>query len=80
MDSQQDILYSTWNSAECYVATWMGQGVDGECIHAYVWLSPLAVHLKVPQHCQLHPNIKSKAQGLKKRKESYQGKKVHLSN
>ena len=25
MDNQQDILYSTWNSAECYVATWMGQ-------------------------------------------------------
>jgi len=25
MDNQQDLLYSTWNSAQCYVAAWMGE-------------------------------------------------------
>ena len=29
----------------------IGGGVGGEWIHVYVWLSPLAVHLKLPQHC-----------------------------
>ena len=24
---------------------------EGERIHVYVWLSPFAVHLKLPQHC-----------------------------
>ena len=24
-----------------------------EWIHAYAWLSPFAVHLKLPQHCKL---------------------------
>ena len=31
-----------------------GWGVAGEWIHVYdvyVWLNPLPVHLKVPQHC-----------------------------
>ena len=27
-----------------------GKGVGGEWIHVYVWLSPLAVHLKTAQH------------------------------
>ena len=43
------VLYSTWNSAQCYVAAWMVGGGAG--IHVYVWLSPFAVHLKVSQHC-----------------------------
>ena len=30
MDNQQNLLYSTWNSAQCYVAAWMGVGVGGE--------------------------------------------------
>ena len=30
-----------------------GRGVGGEWIHAYVWLSPFAVHLKLSQHWQL---------------------------
>ena len=49
------LLYSTGNSAQCYVAAWiggelggdlMGGELGGEWIHVYVWLSPLAVHLK----------------------------------
>ena len=33
-DNQQDLLYSTGNSAQCYVAAWMGGefGEDGTCI------------------------------------------------
>ena len=32
MDNQQ-VLYSTWNSAQCYAAAWMGREFGGECIH-----------------------------------------------
>ena len=38
--TNQDLLYSTWNSAQCYVAAWMGGEFGGEWIHMYVWLSP----------------------------------------
>ena len=30
---------------------WMGEGLGGEWIHVYVWLSPFAVHIKLTQHC-----------------------------
>ena len=30
-----------------------GGGGRGEWIHVYIWLSPLAVHLKLLQHCLL---------------------------
>ena len=49
--TNKDLLYSTWNSAQCYVAAWMGGGFGGEWIHIGVWLTPFAVHLKLPQHC-----------------------------
>ena len=39
------------NSAQCYVAAWMGGESEGEWIHAYVWLSHCAVHLKLSQYC-----------------------------
>ena len=32
-----NLLYSTGNSAQCYVAAWMGGEFGGEWIHAYVW-------------------------------------------
>ena len=35
------LLYSAWNSAQCYVAAWMRREFRGEWIHVYVWLSPL---------------------------------------
>ena len=47
-----DLLCSTGNSAQCYVAAWMGGGFGGEWIHVYVWLSHFAIHLKLSQHCQ----------------------------
>ena len=40
--TNKDLLYSTGNSAQCYVATWMGGGVGGEWIHMCVGLSPFS--------------------------------------
>ena len=51
--TNKDLLYSTWNSAQCYVAAWTGGEFEREWIHVYVWLSPFAVHLKISQHCEL---------------------------
>ena len=44
--SSKDLLQSTGNSAQCYVAAWMRGEFGGEWIHVYVWLSPFTVH-----HC-----------------------------
>ena len=49
--TNKDLLYSTGNSAQCYVAAWMGGESGGEWIHVYVLLSHFAVHLKLSQHC-----------------------------
>ena len=49
--ANKDLLYSTGNSAQCYVAACMGGEVGGERIHVYVWLSHFPVHLKLSQHC-----------------------------
>ena len=38
--TNKDLLYSTENSAQCYVAVWMGGEFEGEWIHVYVWLNP----------------------------------------
>ena len=32
----KDLQYSTWNSAQCYVAAWMGGEFGGEWVHVYV--------------------------------------------
>ena len=44
--------YSTWNSAQCYVAAWIGGEFRGKWIHVYVRPSSFAVHLKL-SHCLL---------------------------
>ena len=36
--TNRDLLYSTQNSSQCYVAAWMGEEFGGEWI--YVFLSP----------------------------------------
>ena len=51
--ANKDLLYSSRNSAQCYMAAWMGGEFGGEWIHVYMWLSPFAVHLKLSQHCSL---------------------------
>ena len=49
--TNKDLLYRTWNSAQCNVAAWMGEESLGEQIYVYVWLSPFTVHLALSQHC-----------------------------
>lgn len=44
---------STGGSVQCCVGAWMAGKFGGEWIHVYVWLSLLAVHLKLLQHCSL---------------------------
>ena len=34
--TNKDLLYSTGNSAQCYLAAWMGGEFGGEWIHEYV--------------------------------------------
>ena len=68
--SNKDLLCSTGDSAQCYVAAWLGEEFGGKWIHVYVWLSPFAVHLKTITALfvnQLYPNTKFK-------------KKVELAN
>ena len=36
MDNYKDLLYSTWNSAQCFVAAYMGGVFGEEWIHVYV--------------------------------------------
>ena len=64
----KDLLYSTWNSAQCYVAAWMVGGLGGNgYIYMYGWvlccppetITTLFVNL-------LYPNIKLKNIFLKK--------------
>ena len=43
------LVYSTGNSACCYVAAWMGGEFGGEWI--FNMANPFAVHLKLSQLC-----------------------------
>ena len=62
----KNLLYSTGNSAQCYVEAWMGGEFEGEWIHVYAWLSPFAMHMKLSQIVnRLYSNIKLK---VKKKK------------
>ena len=38
--TNKDLLYSAGNTAQCYVAAWIGGEFGGEWIHVYVWLRP----------------------------------------
>ena len=33
--TNKNLLYSTWNSAQCYVAAWVGGEIGGQWRHAY---------------------------------------------
>ena len=52
--TNKDLLYSTWNSAQCYVAASMGGEFGREWMHVYIWLNPFAVCLNQSQHCLLN--------------------------
>ena len=41
--TNKDIMYSMGNSAQRYVAAWMGGEFGAEWIRVYVWLSPFLV-------------------------------------
>ena len=45
--TNKDLLYDIWNSAQCYVAAWMGGEFGGEWMHGCGWLSAFAAHLKL---------------------------------
>ena len=49
--TNNSLLYSTVNSAQCYMAAWMEGAFGGIWMHVYVWLSSFVVHLKLSQHC-----------------------------
>ena len=49
--SNKGLLYSPGDSAQCYVAAWVGGEFGGEWIQVYVWLGPFTVQLKLSQHC-----------------------------
>ena len=57
----KDLLYSTWSSAQCNVAAWMGGEFRGEWIRVYVWLSLFLFTWNYHNIVnQLNPNIKLK--------------------
>ena len=39
--TNKGLLYSTWNSAQCYVADWMRGEFGEEWLHGYIRLVPL---------------------------------------
>ena len=49
--TNKDLLYDIGNTAQPYVAAWMGGEFEGEWVHVYVCLSPFAARLKLSQHC-----------------------------
>ena len=49
--TNKDLLNSMGSSAQCYTAAWTRGEGEGEWVHVYSWLSPLAVHLKLAQCC-----------------------------
>ena len=59
--TNKDLLYSTGDSAQCYVAAWLGREFGGDWIHVYVWLSSFTVHLKLSQHVNRLTKTKLKA-------------------
>ena len=68
--SNKDLLYSTWISAQCYVAAWIGGEFGGEWLHVYVWLGPSIAHLELSPHFLLtcytpiqNKKFKKKAKG-----------------
>ena len=48
--TNKDLLYSTWDSDQCYVAAWMTRKFGGIWIHVYIRQNPSSVHLKPSEH------------------------------
>ena len=56
--TNKDLLYGKGNSVQRCAAAWMGGDFGGEWIHAYIWLSLSAVHLKLSQYCSSATKVK----------------------
>ena len=56
--TNKDLLHSTGNSAQRYVAAWMEREFGGEWIYVHERLSPITVHLKLSQLCLLIGHIR----------------------
>ena len=57
--NNKDLLWSTWNSAQCFVATWMGGGLgENGYMYMYGWVPSLFTwnHHNIVN--QLYPSIK----------------------
>ena len=48
--TNKDLLYSTRNSVQCYVAACVRGEFRGEWMCAHLWLCPFVVRLKLLQH------------------------------
>ena len=51
--TNKDLSYGTWNSAQCYLPTWMGDGFGEEWIH--LWTVTAAMKLK--DTCSLEEKV-----------------------
>ena len=60
--TNKDLLYSTGNCAQCYVAAWMvGEFEGGPWTCVYVWLNPFAMHNIVNWlNCNIKLKVKKK--------------------
>ena len=79
--TNKDLLYSTWNSAQCYVAAWMGGQFGVEGVKVCVWLSLGGSRETITLSVNwLHPNEKLKVKKKKNQLEptgsKMEGKKI----
>ena len=60
--TNKDLLFSTWNSVQCYKAAWMGGESGGEwvCVHTYGWVPLLFSWNYHNAVNRLYPKIKWK--------------------
>ena len=56
--TNKEVLYGTWNSAQCYVAIWVGEEVGGEGIHIHEGQVPSLFTWNYHIINQLHPKTK----------------------
>ena len=68
MDNQQGPPVRHMELCSGLRGSWMGGEFGGARIHVYVWLRPLAVHLKLAQHCLLSAIPQYKIKSFKKKK------------
>ena len=72
--SNKDLLYHTWNSTQCFMPAWMGEGhgIWSRMDTHICMAEPFAVHLKLSQRCY------SAIPQYKIRSLKFVGEKTHL--